>query len=401
MGAGRGRRTGLILIVVIVLLLLVGVVAIFALNALVGGGGGGGGQQAGQPTPAPKPTTVKIVVAGHDIRRGTRLTEQDVTTMDWPLLPDVQLPPNAITVGTTPDQPGLEQVADRVARVDILQGQPVLSHMLTPPNQPAQLAAIGSDAALLIPSGMVAVAFPLNRMSSVAYALRPGDHVDVLMSFRFVDVDKDFQTKLPNAITTLTGAGTGGTTGTTIQDSKAFGLDTFGREEKGPFGTQLFVVPSELNQRPRQTTQLVIDNVIVMRVGDWPLTEEAVVVTAAPQQQAGAAPTPTPSGPSPTSAPAPLPDIITLIMSRQNALVLKYSLEVGADIDFALRSAYDNDVQNVKTDSVTLQYLMDTYGVAEPPRLPLSFDPSISIAINPNGTFLQGVTGQVTAAPPK
>jgi Flp pilus assembly protein CpaB len=396
MGAGRGRRTGLILIVVIILLLLVGVVAIFALNSLAPAPSTGGGG-AGQPTQAPKPTTIKLIVAAHDIRRGTRLAEKDVITMDWPILKDVPAPKNTIVVGDTPDLPGLEQVNDRVARVDILAGQLVLTQMLTPPNQPPQLAAGGSDAALTIPQGMVAIAFPLNRMSSVAYALQIGDHVDVLMSFRFVDLDKDFQTRLPNAITTFTG-GTAFPTSPT--DSTLIGMVTQGKEDKGGLGVQALIIPGELDQRPRQTTQLVIANVIVMHLGDWPLNgeEQSVVVTAA-AEQAGtpAAPAPTAAvGAAPTAAPV-LPDIITLVMSRQDALVLKYSLEIGADIDFALRSAYDNDVKDVKTDSVTLDYIFNTYNVAQPPKLPIGFEPSIDIVVNPTGQFQQGVS----AAPAK
>jgi pilus assembly protein CpaB len=395
MGAGRGRRTGLILIVVIILLLLVGVVVIVALPSILGGGGGaaGGGTQ---PTAVPKPTTVKLIIAGHNIRRGTRLTEQDVATLDWPLLSTVPVPADTITVT---DQAGLEQVTDRVSRIDIVQGQLVLNAMLTPASQPPQLGATGSDAALLIPPGMVAIAFPLNRNSSVAYALQSGDHVDVMMSFRFIDLDKDFQTKLPNAVTTFSG-GTGFPGNPT--DSTTIGLVTQGREDKGPFGVSVLAVAGEPDQRPRQTTQLVISNVIVMRLGDWPLNgEESVVVTAAPAQASAATPAPGPTAAAagPTAVP-PAPDIITLVMSRQDALVLKYSLEVGADIDFALRSAYDSDAKaNVKTDSVTLQYIFDTYNVAQPPRLPIGFEPSIDIVINPTGEFQQGVSA--TAAPKK
>jgi len=387
MGAGRGRRTGLILIVVIILLLVggVGILLVSAVLTPPVSATPAGGEV--QPTPV---STVKILVAAHDIRRGSRLTAQDVTTADWPL--NLALPANAMTAGDTPDQPGPEQVEDTVARVDILQGQPVLSHMITPPGQ-ADLQSTGSDAALLIPTGQVAVAFPLNRLSGVAYALRTGDHVDILMSFRFVSVDNDFQTILPNNIgiinATLTPLGGGEGGGVQV-----------GREESGPFGSRIWVVPSENNQRVRQVTQLVIKNAIVLRVGDWPLGDvnASIVVTQPPPPPEGA--TPTPEGAGPTPIPEIVPDVITVVMSRQDALVLKYSLETGADIDFALRSALDNDLTDVSTDSVTLQYLMDFYDIVEPPLLPISQQPRIEEITNPTGEFQAGGGAEGAVTPP-
>ncbi len=378
MGAGRGRRTGLVLIVVIILLLLGGVIVIYLLSQTPATPGPGGGSQ--QATVAPTPTTVKLIVAARDIARGTRMAASDVTTIDWPLT--VPLPQGGMTVGEGPDQPGLEQVEGRVTRVDILAQQPVQSFMLTAADQAFSLQASGSDAALLIPSGQVAIALPLNRLSSVAYAIRTGDHVDIMISYRFVDVDEKFQTFTPNAVeATLL------PTGITLTGDPP---TIEGREVKGPFGGSWVITPAEVTPRPRQTTQLMIKNAIVMRVGDWPLTEAAVVVaTQAPAAQA--APTATPAGGAgapPTPAPVPVPSIVTLIMSRQDALVLKFSLEMGASIDFALRSALDNGDTNVTTENVTLQYLMDFYNLAEPPRLPIAIDPRTDTFLNtPNGQF--------------
>jgi len=63
----------------VVIVLLMGGAAIFVLGFLNSGAGGGdqtGGQVSGQPTAAPNPTTIKIIVAAHDIRRGARLTKK-------------------------------------------------------------------------------------------------------------------------------------------------------------------------------------------------------------------------------------------------------------------------------------------------------------------------------------
>lgn len=386
-GNSRSPRAGLILLGVVIFL-LIGAVALYFILSLNGAATNNQAntQNTSQAAPPQQVSTIKIIVAAHDIHRGARLTEDDVTTMDWPSSPDTPLPPDALTVGNTPDQPGLEQVKDRVARVDILQNQPILGNMLTPGDKPPSLGAVGSDAALLIPPGKIAISVPISRMSSVSYKVRPGDHVDVLMSYRFIDLDKDFQTKLPNGITAFDG-GTGFTQSPNA--STGAGIDTQGREENGPFGLRVLVVPSELDQHPRQSTQIMITNAEVLAVGDTDATEGAIVVT--PETSSSATGTPEPANQQGPTAVPPAPDIITLIVSRQDALVLKYSLEVGADIDLGLRSAYDVEAQDTQTDTVTLQYLFDYYKLEEPPKLPLGFDPSIDVIVNPVGNFQQSV----------
>jgi pilus assembly protein CpaB len=391
MAAGRGRRTGLILVVVVILLLLVGGAGLLFVLGLLGGGGPG--PTTVEATPTQQIIVKRILVAARDIPRGARLSEQDVEAVEWP---DSVLaaPAGSLDAGSDAE-PALDQVNDRIARTDILRGQPILEGMLTPGDQPTDLASIGSNAALQIPAGQVAVAVPINRLAAVAYAIRPGDHLDVLMSFRFVDVDEDFQTLLPNGISAvLFPAGV-----TPIGEGNGVG-EVQGREEPGPFGTTVMVMPSLLDegsQRPRQTTQLVLKNVIVLRIGDWPLTDQAVVAVT-PDPNAPPATTDPNSAP-PTPVPQPLPDVVTLIMSRQDALVLKYAYEVGADIDYALRSVLDNDVNDVTTDSVTLQYIIDFYNVVQPPKLPISFDPRLDALFATNGSF-PPPEGVATTQPP-
>jgi hypothetical protein len=147
-------------------------------------------------------------------------------------------------------------------------------------------------------------------------------------------------------------------------------------------------------------TQLVIKNAIVLRIGEWPLSgaTEAIVVTPEPASTEAA--TEEAAGEEPTAEPPPAPDVITLVMSRQDALVLKYSLETGADIDFALRSALDNEVTDVSTDSVTLQYLLDFYDIVEPPLLPIAQDPRIDTIFLPDGNFGPGQDSSAPTAPP-
>ena len=393
MGAGRGRRTGIILIILIILILIVGAGALLFFGGFLGGNQGADGAGNGQqpvaqddvtPTVTPLPP-LNVIVARRDIPRGARLALTDVTVVQWPR--DPAPPVGGLILEDEEGAPTLEDlVVGRIARTDIVSGTPIMDFNLTPGTEPTGIGDDGSDAALLIPSGQVAYAIPVDRFASVAYAPRPGDHVDILMSFRIVDVDEDFQTILPNTITNviLDSDLVEGTTdldiGLILEDDLEY---TFaGREEDGPFGSTIFVIPNVTDspQRARQATQLLVDNAMVLRLGDWPITDiyQPIVVTPQPP------PTAVPEGegeegegppPTPTPTPIPIPDVITLVMGRQDALVLKYGLETGAEIDLVLRSALDDDINEVATDTVHLQYIIDFYGLEIPPKLPIASQP--------------------------
>ncbi len=394
MGAGRGRRTGIILIVLILVVVLIVVGGLFLMQSL---GGGGGGQPAANNTPptVPPPTappTINVIIAARDIPRGARLSAGDVTVMPWPILDQAPPPIDALVVSDQTGGPGLDQVDGRIARVDILNGEPIMNFMLTPGDQPTSLADMGSDAALLIPSGMVAVAMPITRLSSVAYALREGDHVDLMMSFRFIMVDETTQTELPNTGILLTND----------PEVVALGLQNIqipvGQEERGVFGTTMLVVPNENGQKAvQQTTQLVIKNAIVVRMGTWPLDNlhQPIVITPAPPPTPSEGGTPEPTAAATNVPSLPIPDIITLAMTRQDALVLKYATETGGIIDLALRSALDDDVNDVTTDPVTLGYIMNFYNVTAPEQLPVALDPRIDML----STITQAGAAETPAAP--
>lgn len=420
MSANRGRRVGIIIVILILLVLVVGAVAVLLITQLpniVGDGSGagepgvsdgppqvatldpddGGGADPGFVTPTPVPRN-NIIIAARDIPRGTRVTVQDVTVLTYPASSDVPLPPDVILVDDESGL-GLDQIEGRIARTDLIAGQPVFNFQLTPGDEPTNLVDVGSDPALLIPPGSVAYSLPTNRFGLVAYALRPGDHVDILMSFRFIDVDREFQTAFPN-------------TGIILDSEAGFPLNQFeypiGRDQLGPFGSLLVITQGETTQRPRQVTQLVIDNAIVLGVGEFDQQDifQPIVVTqvqaapeaeaeevaqdpnAPPQQQAP----PEEEEPTPTPTPFPELDVLTLVMDRQDALVLKYGLETGAFVDIVLRSALDDDQGDVITQSVTLQYILDFYGVTSPEPLTISQSPRITSITEPElGEFLDGV----------
>ena len=309
-----------------------------------------GRSQPAEPTPGPEEGgpvvyvpegTVDIVVAAQNIPRGVRITADNnaVVLASWP--------ENSVPAGTLT---ALESAYGRIARLDIPLGMPILENMLTA--APGDLADVGSDAALLIPRGKVAYALAVAGNASVAWAIQPGDHVDVLISVLLVDLDEDFQSQLPNQASCI-GTTEGCTSG------------TLGRLEVLATGDVVNVTPGE-DQRPRMITQLTVQNAIVLRVGNWQEEEAAPTQEEQPPVEGEEAAQPTP-------APRFLPKWVTLAVRTQDALVLKYAEEVGASMDLVLRSAGDESL--IATEPVTLQYIFDQFNMQLPPKLPYGTTP--------------------------
>ncbi|MGQ9459477.1 MAG: Flp pilus assembly protein CpaB [Anaerolineae bacterium] len=267
-------------------------------------------QQAGPAGPQAVPTT-RVVVAIQNIGEGQPILPETITMTDWP---KDQVPPGAIL--------NQADVAGKLARVPIFQGQVLQREMLI---DKEQMIAEGTHASWQIPPGKVAVAFPVTRLSSVAYAVQAGDFVDVLITLHLVDVDLETQVKQP--------------------------VERVG-VEGGIIGTQT----------PRQVTQLTLQDVQVLRVGEW-TTEAAAAQQPQQGQQQGTQEAPKPAG----------PDIITLLVDQQDALVLKFLRESGAVIDLALRARDDHNL--VSTESVTLDYIVRRFNVAVPPKQPYALEP--------------------------
>lgn len=304
-----------------------------------------------QPTAQAVPTT-KIIVAFQNIPRGGQIITGAVGLFDWPT---TQVPPSAYT------EADINRVVGKFAKIDIPQGLPVLPSMVA--TSPAEAAAAGgSIAALAILPGKVGVAFPfrstypekenlpydrrdkevLPRLLSVAFAVQPGDRVDVLACFWVYEMDKEFQSRLPNKI---------GYIDPQNPSKPVEGLA--GRPVVAPGGVPGVEAPGE-PQLPRLVCQWTVQNARVLGLGDW-----GVPITA-PTPAAGGGPTPTP-------APA-LPQVATLEVDPQDALVLKYAREMGAQIDLVLRAAGDKE-SRFSTEAVTLQYMFERFRIAIPPKL--------------------------------
>lgn len=226
----------------------------------------------------------------------------------------------------------------------------------------------GSVASFDVPVDRTALSVLIERDELIAYAPQSGDHVMVIGCMSLVDVDPEYQSILPN----YTGSVSkqilneeSTTESLTVIISSGGVASTQGRTELDPtLNEPVYVVPSEA-QRPRLVCQNVIQDAIVIRVGDFPITgEEPAPVEEVPVEQVeGEAP------PEPEIIP---PDIITLAVSPQDAVVLTYMKKAGIEITLALRNP--NNDQTILTDAVTQQYLMDQKNIPLPAKLPFAIE---------------------------
>jgi pilus assembly protein CpaB len=315
------------------------------------------------PTATPIPF-VRIVIALQNLPRGYRFPskiEDLANVVDYFPWPESAVPFNALRE----DQGGLEKVLGQVARTDIFREQPLLSTLLVP--DLVSIANVGSDAAAVLPNDRVAVTIPINRVTSVGYGIQDGDHVDLIISMLFVDVDEVFQSIQPNNITLFSIKADG-----TIEFVEA----VQGRPDVTSLGPAI-IGPSE-RQRPRLVTQRTIQDALVLHVGDFPLSGDYI----------GVPPTPTPipqdttsdtggdgGTPPPPPTPVPPPDIVTLGVTPQYSVVLVWAIEAKLPLTLALRSA--TDTSRVPTQPVTLDFIMNEFRIDLPGRHDYTIEPAI------------------------
>lgn len=171
-----------------------------------------------------------------------------------------------------------------------------------------EMVESGQRASMLFQPGYLAVAFPIGDIAGVGDAVKAGDHVDVIASFEMVNVDSASQIRMP-----LDGSG---------------------------------------EQLPRMVVQTMLQNIEVLRVGAWSAT-------------------PDPEGAAKQASASSQTEVITLLVTPQDALVLRFLLEKmdegHARVALALRSEDDNEV--MQTEAVTLDYIMKRFNVQIPPKL--------------------------------
>ena len=331
-----------------------------------------GGVVAPVPTSTPAVQFVPVVVAITDLPVGARITP-DLVRVER--RPDTNV---AVVAGVTFDDP--ELVIGQILKTKVSSGQEVIRPMLA--LNPTDLVTLGSDLALYIDQGRVSIAVPIDRYSGAAFAMRPGDLVDVLMSLKLVELDPDFQTARPNVWIRVFEPGL-------LQGGEfLFGQTSEGRLEFIPeLGTPGVVGPRlGETQIPRRVTQLTIQQAEVLWMGSWldpangleqVFPADAVLTVDQTQGQ-------DPDAPAQQPTPRPIvivPDIVLLSMTVQDALALKFSLETGVEIHLALRSQGDNSV--FITTSVSLPQVVDQGILTIPEPSEFGLEPRVDLVPTP------------------
>lgn len=299
------------------------------------------------------PQFVQIYIAGQNIPQGTKISEEQLSTMQ---IPQADL----VAVEFTTDE--LPNLLSKVAKYPIDQGVPITESTVSDASNAVPIS--GPQWASLIPAGQTAVSIPIDRHGLSAYAVNDGAHVNVTACFLFVDIDPAFQAALPNLAATLTGTGFTPDGLPILSLGVAGAGGTQGRLELDPSVQQpYYLIPSEA-QRPRMVCQILLQDVVVMKVGSFPLDASTnITAPAAPAQ------------PGQPSAPVVAPDLVTLLVSPQDSITLTYLSFSDARITLTLRNPSDQARQ--ATEASTLQFLLSQYNIPVPAKLPYSLEPTI------------------------
>jgi Flp pilus assembly protein CpaB len=363
--ATGGRRSGTIFIIIAILLVVALAVAGFIFRDQIFPPA-----QPPETTPvAPPVETVDIMVLSQPVPLGGVITENNVTK--------VPFPKDKFISGFYFTDPS--EVVGKRARYP-LQALTVLTAGLL------SETPVGGFASSQIPPGYVGISVPLEMLNAVSWAIQPGDHVTVLVSLMLTDLDPDFQTQKPNTAGTVKVPCVENGVTTLCDKTISISPSDIGRTELEPsIGQPMYVQPSE-TQRPRIVSQVLISDATVLGIGDFSrLINESNLPAIQPT---ASAPTPTPV---PGATPTPVPqgkatDNVTLIVSPQDAVTLNYvMLNAGAKLNLVLRSA--SDTKQIKTEAVTLQFLMDQYNIPLPSKLPYGLQPPSRTLNNYNSYF--------------
>jgi len=261
-----------------------------------------------------------------------------------------------------------QKVIGMYAVIPLKQGWPISLDMVS---ERAGAIVEGSESARLISPGLVAISIPIDRLNAVAYAIHDGDNIDLIATTMFVDVDPGFQTILPDSLGSILGPGDP----KNLPVLTAGGTGLSGRIELDPTLNQaVYVLPAEQQQRPRIVSQMFLQDIQVLHVGTFSLSS-----SGAAQVQATVVPG---SGP-PTATPvaSSKPDIITLIVTPQDAVSLTYLMYSNVKFTLVLRAP--DDQTRAETEAATLQYLLSQYAIPIPAKLPYAIQPRIDSLAEP------------------
>ncbi len=338
----RGR-----LLIFVVLILVVGLGVLFAVMTLI----------SPQPSQSASQQTAltEIYYAAQNIPQGDEITAELLGKFS---IPSANVAEVMFTVGEEANLIG------QSARVSLEPGVVITSSMVGP-----QVEITGPAHAVQIPTGMVAVTIPANRLSTDGYGVNDGARVNVIACLNFVDIDPGFQTILPNYTSVVTGTGFVPDALPVLSAAAVSGGAgaVQGRVELDPTLQQPFyAVPSEI-QRPRMACQMILQDVKVMKLGNFSLQPAAADPNATPspaqaQQQAS-------------------PDIVTLIVNPQDAISLNFFVYSGSILTMTLR--HPDDRSQIDAQVTNLSSLLAQYGISLPSKLPYGTQPRIDILVPP------------------
>jgi pilus assembly protein CpaB len=123
--------------------------------------------------PQPETAVERFVVAKNNVDPGRPLAESDLSLIP---VPATGLPAGAFR--------NPSEIAGRVVRSPLTQGQPVLDDMLLPPG-------VGGGPQALIPTGMRAITLEVNEYTGVAGLLAPGSRVDVVSTLKSIHAESN------------------------------------------------------------------------------------------------------------------------------------------------------------------------------------------------------------------
>ncbi len=334
-------------------------------------------------TPTPVQEIEIVVAAQPTVPRGWQFSPDDgsVVLMPWPV---DRLPLGGYYTDT-------QQLNGAFLRVDVPRGMPITPDMLA---FGAGTTALPASRASLFMSGRRAYAIPMDTQGALGWMIQPGDHVDVVAAFKLLWVDAEFQSPLPNQFLAVPVEAFTGEAGTPLGGGPTLMQGVYGRFETLPNGVPIMVYPTE-QALPSLVVQLTVQDAIVWHIGLWKkegtLTPTPTVTTTPTSLVGGL-------GQAPTTTPTPLPmatpeysdvDLVTLLVTPQDALVLKYLMEMGADLDLLLRPAGET-ADLVLTEPVMLRYIIDRYQIpasmSDLPVAPLNLREPLTLTPLPTPT---------------
>ena len=144
-----------------------------------------------------------------------------------------------------------------------------------------------------------------------------------------------------------------------------------GRVELDPtFQQPVYIVPSEA-QRPRPVCQMIFQDVVVLKLGNFPVAGQEVAIDTGDE-----------GVPAEQQQPVELPpDVVTLMVTPQDAISLTYLMYGGAKLTLTLRGA--SDLSRVETEAATLQFVLSQYAIPVPAKLPYAAEPRFDALTEP------------------